>query len=156
MWEDQNLKKQIFAVVLLTALLCSGCAAKEPEELKAERTQLQSEIKTLKSQRNELVASRDQLLLEVVNLKHKADGETAMYMLTLELKQSHFTLDIGQHVKDSANAVEFTIPVDKAFYDSQNIGNLLVDDFRTGSFLINGSIGNWKVKVTNKQTIWAK
>lgn len=72
-------------------------------------------------------------------------------ILILELKQSHFTLDLFQHAKDAMNAVELQFPVSCKFYDQVSVGdNLVDDDFRAGSFIIHGSIGNWVLKVKNK------
>ncbi len=75
------------------------------------------------------------------------------YILGLGLKQSHFSLDIGDHIKDSMNAVKFTIPVDKTFYDSVTVGTPIVNKFRSGSFLMSGSFGDWKIKVISKTVI---
>lgn len=73
------------------------------------------------------------------------------YILTLSLKQSHFSLSITTHIKDSMNEVEFQIPVDKQYYDSLKEGDLITDQFRTGSLLLSGSFGSWKVSVKKKE-----
>ena len=49
------------------------------------------------------------------------------------------------------NAIEFEIPVDKDFYNSINVGDEIVDNFRAGSFIINGSFGSWNMKVKGKE-----
>lgn len=48
------------------------------------------------------------------------------------------------------NAVEFNIVVDKRFYDDINVNDELLKEFRGGSFLTEGSIGNWKITVIDK------
>lgn len=73
------------------------------------------------------------------------------YVITLEIRQSHVTLDLWEHVKDSANAIRMEIPVDKQFFDDVQEGQLLKSDFRTASLLIRGSFGSWKVKVVEKK-----
>jgi hypothetical protein len=74
------------------------------------------------------------------------------YVLTIEIKQSHFSLNPFEHIKDSINKTEIKIPVDKEYYDSVSIGdNLIKKKFRAGSFIINGSIGDWELNVTNKE-----
>jgi chromosome segregation ATPase len=98
-----------------------------------ELIQLNSSIESKKSElaniQNNIATNKAEL---EENPKHR-------YVIKFELKQSRFSLDIGQHMKDSMNAAEFELPVDKEFYDSVHVGQELVDKFRTGSLLINGS-----------------
>jgi hypothetical protein len=81
---------------------------------------------------------------------------TERYILKLELKQSHFSLNINQHIKDSMNKVQFEIPVDKQYYDSVKVGDEILDKFRNGSFYIDSSIGNWKITVIRKRIMRQK
>lgn len=54
-------------------------------------------------------------------------------VLTMQLSQSHLTLDIWKHVSDSVNKVDLDIPVACEFYDSVKVGDeLLKNGFRTG------------------------
>lgn len=76
-----------------------------------------------------------------------------VYMFTLELRQTHFTIDISQHIKDAMNKTQFDIAVDKRLYDMQNVGDELLSEFRSGSFFIKGSMGDWKVTIANKYVI---
>jgi hypothetical protein len=69
-----------------------------------------------------------------------------------ELRQSHFTLSLKQHLSDEWNKVKFEIPVDKEYYDSLSVGSEIIDEFRVGSWIMKGSFGNWKMKVINKYT----
>ena len=80
-------------------------------------------------------------------------NETKRYVVTLEVRETHFTLSISQHIKDAANASTFEIPVDKAFYDSVKVGDILNDKFRTGSLILSGSFGNWKVSIKEKKVV---
>ncbi len=73
------------------------------------------------------------------------------YIIEFKLKQTHFTLDLDQHVKDAMNAITFELPVDKTFYDSVKEGDEIVDKFRMGSLIISGSFGNWKMTVKSKR-----
>lgn len=79
-------------------------------------------------------------------------GETK-YFITLNVSQSHFTLDLKQHFKDAMNDVDIEIMVDKDYYDSFEIGDSVNDDFRWGSFISSGSIGNWDITVSNKREV---
>jgi hypothetical protein len=120
--------------------------------LKEQRDTLSSEVLTLESTKNNLVTSITELKRDESVLKAYADGETVLYLVKFKLKQSHVSLDIGKHIKDAANAVEFEWPVSKTFYDKVNVGDNVLEEFRGGSFLVEGSIGNWKITVQDKRT----
>lgn len=79
------------------------------------------------------------------------ESETAMYVVTLKIKQTHFTLNIGEHIKDAMNEITLEIPVDKAYFDSVSVGDVINKEFRVGSLIMHGSFGNWKVSVENKE-----
>lgn len=72
------------------------------------------------------------------------------YVVTLKIKQTHLSLDVGKHLKDSMNSVEIALPVDKQFYDDINIGDTLNNEFRLGSLLTSGSVGSWDITVSSK------
>lgn len=80
-----------------------------------------------------------------------APNSDPYYLVTLQIKQSTFTLDIGEHIKNKMNAVEMTIAVDKRFYDSVKVGQDISNSFKTGSLLFNGDFSKLKVKVVKKQ-----
>lgn len=73
------------------------------------------------------------------------------YLVTLQLKQSTFTLDLGEHIKNKMNASTMTIAVDKRFYDKVKVGQELSNTFKSGSLLFNGDFSRMKVTVTNKR-----
>ena len=76
--------------------------------------------------------------------------EANYYIVEFEIKQSHFSLDISEHLKDSINKLTFEIPVDKDYYNKVYVGQEINDSFRMGSFIMKGSIGKWKITVKNK------
>lgn len=69
------------------------------------------------------------------------------YYVTVHLKQSHFSLDPGTHIKDAMNAVDFALPTAKARYEQLHRGEDLVDAFRAASFWIEGSVGDTKLTI---------
>ena len=79
------------------------------------------------------------------------EGKQPIYSLTLKLKQSRMSLDIMKHAKDAMNAITFNIPVSKEFYDEVKVGTKLTDDFRMGSFIMNGTFSDWNVKIIKKE-----
>jgi len=119
--------------------------------LKQARTELQSDVHSFGEARAQKVHEIDSLngVLKILDI-YKS-GRTPQYILKIHLKQSHFTLDIGTHVKDAANAVDFELPVDKDFYDQVQVGTSIVDNFRMGSFILEGSFGNWDMTVSGKE-----
>ena len=79
-----------------------------------------------------------------------ANETNKRYVVTLEMKQTHFSLNLGKHLKDSMNKATLQIPVDKEYYDAVKIGTVLNNKFRSGSLLTEGSLGKWKVTVIKK------
>ena len=75
------------------------------------------------------------------------------YIVEFELSQSRFSLDIWEHLKDAANKIRFSIPVDKEFYDSVKVGQELLNKQRIGSFVFAGSFSSWNVGIMGKKII---
>jgi hypothetical protein len=75
------------------------------------------------------------------------------FVITIQISQSHITLDLWEHIKDSANKIKIEIPVDEKFYNSVKIGTILNNSFRTGSLILKGSFGSWDVEIINKKEI---
>lgn len=128
------------ALSLAALFMLAGCSQDEANqkriaEQKAEIALLDKELSGLKSQITDI----------------KIDNGTAKYVLTLKIKQTHFTLDLDTHIKDSMNAIEIQIPVDKEYYDSLKVGTVIDDTFRVGSLVLYGSIGNWNIEVIDKE-----
>lgn len=144
------MKRKIFTLCIIAIFCMSlvGCASEEEvlndniDQLKSEKALLQNEVSALKTE-------RDTLKNEVTDIK--VENGTAKYIITFSLKQSHFTLDIGEHLKDSMNEITIQIPVDKEYYDSVNVGDKIADDFRVGSLIMSGSFGNWNITVKDKE-----
>ena len=113
------------------------------------------EVEYLKQQISELSLEKQQLENSIVELREMETAEkirtgTETYVVKINIKQTHFTLDLDQHLKDAMNDVDITIPVSKEFYDLVSRGTVLDDSFRMGSFIWKGSIGNWKITVSDK------
>ncbi len=139
------MKKKILSVVLTVVLLFSltGCGEQAQVDL------LKQEISELQEKKTDLQNEVSEL--ENITVEKKEENGTAKYVLTLEIKQSHFTLDISEHLKDSMNAIEIQIPVDKEYYDSVEVGQDIADEFRMGSLVFKGTFGNFKVSVIKKE-----
>ena len=134
------MKKYIIALIVIIAVTLSGCSETE--------TVTNEDIAKIESEIAQLEAERDRLNEEILDTK--IDNNLAKYVIAFNIKQTHFTLDIGEHLKDAMNDISIEIPVDKEYYDSVEVGDTIDDSFRVGSFIWKGSFGNWKVTVESK------
>ena len=139
-----------FILIVMALCICisfAGCATKE-EALNEDIIELEARVSELKTEISNLETKRNILANEITDIK--IENGTAKYIVTFNIKQSHFTLDIGQHLKDAMNDISIQVPVDKEYYDSIEVGDTIADDFRMGSLIFYGSFGNWDVTVENK------
>lgn len=134
------MKKYAIVLIAMIAITLSGCSKTE--------TVTNEDVAKLESEIVQLEAERDRLNEEILDTK--IDNNLAKYVIAFNIKQTHFTLDIGEHLKDAMNDISIEIPVDKEYYDSVEVGDTIDDSFRVGSFIWKGSFGNWKVTVESK------
>ena len=132
------MKKYAIVLIAMIAITLSGCS----------KTVTNEDVAKMESEIAQLEAERDRLNEEILDAK--IDNNLAKYVITFNIKQTHFTLDIGEHLKDAMNDISIEIPVDKEYYDSVEVGDTIDDSFRVGSFIWKGSFGNWKVTVESK------
>lgn len=135
--------KRLIVIFATSVTLLIGCTSEE-EILTQNISELKAEVSELKNE-------RDRLQAEIIDTKIQKG--VAKYVITFKIKQTHFTCDINQHLKDSMNEISIQIPVDKEYYDSVDIGSVINNDFRMGSFIFKGSIGKWEIKVKDKEII---
>lgn len=136
------MKKQLSLVLMIMIIVIGtmGCGANEKE--------LGDQIQTLQEEIYTLEAQKETLKNEIVDIKE--ENGTAKYVITFEIKQSHFSLDLGKHLKDAMNAIKIEIPVDKEYFDNVEVGDTINNDFRVGSLVMKGSFGSWDVTVKSK------
>lgn len=65
-------------------------------------------------------------------------GKTCLGMIEVEIRQSSFTLDLGEHLRNKANATRMSMPVLPSDYRAMQAGQELQSTFRSGSFWLNG------------------
>ncbi len=139
-------KKSDFSVVgilVLLLIMLVGCS----ESDKA----LEQKIENLRSEISALEEQKDAIESEIINIKE--EHGIAKYMVTFQIRQVHYTLDIEEHLKDAMNEISFEVLVDKDYYDSVFVGSIISEDFRVGSLMIRGTYGNWEVKVVEKRVV---
>lgn len=136
------IKKNLLLISMgvVIAMGTMGCGANE-KTLSNRSNELQAEIQELEIQ-------KETLENQIVDMKEEKG--IAKYVVTFEIKQSHFSLDVTKHIKDAMNAIEIEIPVDKEYYDNVDVGDTINNDFRVGSMVMKGSFGSWNVTIKDK------
>jgi len=119
---------------------------------------LEEKIRVLETEINVLNQERQRVSNEINEIKKKEiqiaeDKGLVYYIVTFEARQTHFSLDISEHLKDAANAYTFQVPVDKTFYDSVSIGQEYTREFRAGSMLLKGTLGSNKITIVGKEKV---
>ena len=118
-----------FVWMALTVLLLTGCADQKPATPQATPN---PQVKAEKS---------------VVSVSR----ENERYLL-VRVKESHFSLDIGKHIKNSMNSVEVILPTSVPFYDEVKVGDNLLksNGFRVGSLIFSGNFSDYEMTVLRK------
>lgn len=146
-------------VFLFLAVLLVSCSPSHIEndikELKQQRAALRREKQALVDFNDNMRSSKSELEEEVALLRAEkgalVNGREPKYIITLEIKQGTFTLDIGEHIKNNINKVKMDIPVSRDFFDSVYTGTEINKSFKYGSLLFNGDFSELKVKIIGKR-----
>jgi len=133
-------------ITLIGLLAFTSCSRSETE-VQSSVYRLLSQERTLKSSVVDLETRLEAVRGTITEYETivASDGNP-LYLLTIKSKKSSFTMDLGKHFRDSLNAFTFTIPVDKAFYNSVSIGDRLADSAVWGS-----SFGSVRLTVEKKE-----
>lgn len=134
-----HMKKVIICVTLGIVLSITGCASQSQSDT----------LNNLKEEINILQQEKERLANEIVT--EKVEKGIATYVVTIGISQSHMFWEIDDVIKDSLNELKLDIPVSEEFYNAVEIGTVLDESFRMGSFIMNGSIGNWDIKIVDKK-----
>lgn len=124
------------------------------DRLMKERKQLEVEVNVNRNI-NEQLKCQHKALVEQINKDNFALASSrTIYIVKIKIHQTTYTLDIGEHIKNKINDIEFEIPVDKAYYDKCSIGQRVSDPgLKLGSLLMNGDFSKLKIKITGKRTV---
>lgn len=146
------MKKKLLLTLLIFSTLSFVACTPSKKELDAEIAQKQEQLLDLKGEYTALKSEYDVLSSLTSQAKlDTAPEKNKRYIMTLKIKQSHFSLNVKDHVKDSMNAIELDIAVDKEYYDSYKEGDEILSEFRSGSFVTSGKLGSWKVTLKDKR-----
>ena len=146
-----------FLVFAMFAVIFTACYTDD------DKNRLQLECKALAQQKENLQStvsrlnnSKTYLLKQIHDLQIQKSayetGREIKYIVKFRIKQSTFTLDIGEHIKNGMNAIELELPVNKSFYDKMSVGTEISNSFKMGSLLFNGDFSNLHMTVTGKRT----
>jgi vacuolar-type H+-ATPase subunit I/STV1 len=141
----------IALAITLTACYTDEDKAKLQAECKAltqQKANLQSTISRMNDNISTLNTQINDLRLQKNSLE---TGREIKYIVKFRIKQSTFTLDIGEHIKNGMNAIELELPVSKPFYDRVSVGTEISKSFKMGSLLFNGDFSNLHMTVTGKR-----
>ena len=145
-----------FLVFAMFAVIFTACYTDD------DKNRLQLECKALAQQKENLQStvsrlnnSKTYLLKQIHDLQIQKSayetGREIKYIVKFRIKQSTFTLDIGEHIKNGMNAIELELPVNKSFYDKVSVGTEISNSFKMGSLLFNGDFSNLHMTVTGKR-----
>lgn len=135
--------KKIISLILVIIIVFSITGCVETEE------SLSEDIKQLKAEISDLEKEKATLEKEVI--KTKVEKGVAKYVITINIKQDHVFWDFENNIKDEMNDISIQMPVDKEYYDSVEIGDVIDDSFRTGSLVMSGSVGKWDITIEDKE-----
>ena len=145
-----------FLVFAMFAVIFTACYTdNDKNRLQLECKALAQQKENLQSTVSRLNNSKTSLLKQIHDLQIQKSayetGREIKYIVKFRIKQSTFTLDIGEHIKNGMNAIELELPVNKSFYDKVSIGTEISNSFKMGSLLCNGDFSNLHMTVTGKR-----
>lgn len=146
--------KAIVTLLILTFAL--GCENKD--DLKREiasytvyRDNLQGQISALQLKLDQTTARIATLNSDETVLAAEKAGKTVRYVLELSIRQIHYSLSIKKQISDALNEEKFSIYTDRTTYEAAQPGTDLFESFRTGSAIMKGSLGTWRIKIVSKK-----
>lgn len=123
------------------------------EKLKNIRLSTEADIRNLAKEQNKLITENTSLENRISANKFKINAYYKVYIIKLKIHQVTYTLDIGEHIKNSINDVEFEIPVDKDYYESCKVGHEISNTFKWGSLLMDDDFSRLKITCVGKRII---
>lgn len=156
------MKKLFYFMAMCLMMVSCGVTDEDYKALKSEYAELAEQYDNLLSKRGSLNKSILELNGTISNLQTEIrdlriekkiiqNGKTPKYIVKFEIKQGTFTLDPFEHIKNSMNAIEVEIPVDRDYYDVLKIGQDLTDAFKWGSLVMDGDFSNLHMRVVSKR-----
>lgn len=124
------------------------------DQLISERESIETDIKEKININNEMLLQNEALKKQIENNEFAIATSKYVYIITVRVHQTTFTLSVSEHIKNKMNDIVFDIPVDKAYYDKCVIGQNVTDpELKLGSLLRDGNFSKLKIKIEGKKTL---
>lgn len=147
--------KKVLVFAMFAVIITSCYTDDDKDRLQLECKALTQQKENLQSTVSRLNNRKTYLLNQIHDLQIQKSayetGREIKYIVKFKVKQSTFTLDIGEHIKNGMNAIELELPVSKSFYDKMSVGTEISSSFKMGSLLLNGDFSNLHMTVTGKR-----
>ena len=119
-----------------------------------ERRMIEREITSNANTNKNLISQNNELKQQINSNKFAIDASKNVYIISVRVHQTTYTLSISEHIKNKINDVIFEIPVDKAYYDKCYVGQKVTDPgFKWGSLLRDGDFSKLKITINGKRTV---
>ena len=119
-----------------------------------ERCMIEREITSNTNTNRNLINQNNELKQQISSNKFAIDASKNVYIISVRVHQTTYTLSISEHIKNKINDVIFEIPVDKAYYDKCYVGQKVTDPgFKWGSLLRDGDFSKLKITINGKRTV---
>ena len=149
------MKKLFYFMAMCLVMASCTITDEEYQKKKEEYKRLSEQCQQLVVRNNGLNSSISELELQISDLRFEKNliekGKSPKYIVKFEIKQGTFTLDPFEHIKNSMNAIEVEIPVDRDYYNALKIGQDLTDAFKWGSLVMDGDFSNLHMRVASKR-----
>lgn len=143
------------SIILFSIVLLSSCENPSEENLRLRKENKELEVQNFKLSRKNrsLVAQNSNLDRSLQEKRIYLSGKKPKYIITIRIKQSSFTLDLGEHLKNSWNAFEINLETSRECYNRVKIGDKLSNKFKSGSFWINRDIEHLEMTIKDKRIV---
>lgn len=149
------MKKLFYFMAMCLVMASCTITDEEYQAKKQEYNDLTEKCYNLSIRKNSLSSSISQLETEIRDLRTEKNilqnGRTPKYIVKFQIKQGTFTLDPWEHIKNSMNAIEVEIPVDRDYYNALKMNQDLTDAFKWGSLIMDGDFSNLHMRVVGKR-----
>jgi K+ transporter len=145
----------VFGLILLTSCSEEYVAERSIEQLNKQILKQNAVLSDLTSQAVVASASLESINNLIANKIDDLPEDNKKYLILLEVKQSRTmgVLDTDNYFKDEMNKLKIPLEVSKGFYNSHNVGERLKDEFRVGSFILNGTMSSWRMTIKEKYVV---
>ena len=137
-----------------TDMLANEETRERNDQLISERKSIEMDIKGKTNIRNEMARQNEALKKQIEKNEFAIAASKYVYIITVRVHQTTYTLSISEHIKNKMNDIVFDIPVDKAYYDKCSVGQKITDPgLKWGSLLRDGDFSKLKIKIEGKKTL---